>query len=88
METPLWKDLTRHKRAIIVIGSKVYPCDGVNIQTKPEIPFEDYMLGRFDKDSVIVSHSIKSRGRVVPVLGLNPRVEFRRSGRMVCYYDA
>lgn len=76
------------RRPIVVVGSKAYPVNGINITTDPKIPLEDFLWGRYD-DTVKVAHTIKARGEVVEIPeAAKPRVEYRKSGRMVCYYES
>jgi len=82
-----FKPVGYFQRPIVIIGSKAYPINKIEITTTPPVAFEDFIRGTYNLDATIVDCSIVSRGRRIPVKGVNPRSWKRSSGRPVIQYD-
>jgi hypothetical protein len=77
---------SRIQRPIYVIDGKAYPFGGIEIKTKA-LFVDEFPDGNYSMNAPINEVVLISKGKRITITSSAPRVEIRKSGRMVFYCD-
>ena len=79
-----WQPTSRIMRPIYVVDGKAYPFSGLEVKSKAMFA-DEFPDGKFNVSADVAGVVLISKGRRITITDSAPRVETRKSGRLVYY---